>query len=70
MPKAPEGSKKKIGPLDNLIDVLSIGDFSLVVIIFAVIGRMELLLWLAAFGANIFCVILLILNFKYIVGRA
>lgn len=70
MPKAPGGSKKKIGPLDKLIDVLSVGDFSLVVIIFAVIGRMELLLWLAAFGANIFCVVLLAVNFKYLVGRA
>ncbi len=66
MPKAPEGTAKKIGPLDKLIDTLSIGDFSLAVLLFAVFNQMELLLWLAAFGANIFCVVLLAVNFKYL----
>jgi len=69
MPKTPDGSERKTGPLDKLIDVLSVGDFSLVGIIFALIGKMELLLWLAAFGANIFCIVLLAVNFKYLIGR-
>lgn len=66
MPKAPKGAIKKISFLDRLVDVLSVGDFSIVLLLFALFGKMELLLWLAAFGANIFCIILLILNFKYL----
>jgi len=69
MPKAPGGAEKQLSAWDRLIDVLSVGDFSLVVIVFAVIGRMETLLWLAAAGANLFCVILLAVNFKYLTGR-
>lgn len=66
MPKAPEGKIKKIGLLDRLIDVLSVGDFSIILLIFAFLNKMELLLWFAAFGANLFCIILLFLNFKYL----
>ncbi|HOX09439.1 MAG TPA: hypothetical protein PLA52_02210, partial [Candidatus Omnitrophota bacterium] len=69
MPKAPGGAEKQLSVWDKVIDVLSVGDFSLVVILFAVIGRMETLLWLAAVGANLFCVILLAVNFKYLTGR-
>lgn len=69
MPKAPGGAVKQLSFWDKLIDVLSVGDFSLVVIIFAVFGKMEVLLWLAAAGANLFCVILLAVNFKYLIGR-
>lgn len=66
MPKMPEGAVKKSGVLDKLVDVLSVGDFSIVLLLFAFFDKMELLLWLAAFGANLFCIILLILNFKYL----
>lgn len=69
MPKAPKGAQKQPGVWDKLIDVLSLGDFSLVVIIFALSGKMELLLWLAAVGANLFCIVLLAVNFKYLTGR-
>lgn len=70
MPRAPKGVVKKGSVLDKLIDVLSVGDFSIVLLAFAVFNKMELLLWLAAFGANLFCIILLILNFKYLTRRA
>lgn len=70
MPKAPRGKIKKIGLLDKLVDVLSVGDFSIILLIFAFLNKMELLLWFAAFGANLFCVILLFLNFKYLTVRA
>ncbi|MFH0772034.1 MAG: CDP-alcohol phosphatidyltransferase family protein [Candidatus Omnitrophota bacterium] len=66
MPKAPKGVIKKVGLLDKLIEALSLGDFSIVVVLFALFNKMELLLWLGAFGANLFCVILLIVNFKYL----
>lgn len=69
MPKAPAGAVKKITVIDWLIDILSMGDFSLVVLIFALFNRMELLLWMGAFGANLFCIILLAVNFKYLTGR-
>lgn len=69
MPKAPRGKIKKIGLLDKLVDVLSVGDFSIILLIFALFNKMELLLWLAAFGANLFCIILLFLNFKYLTVR-
>lgn len=67
MPKAPKSVVKKTSALDKLIEILSVGDFSIVVLLFALSGRMELLLWLAAFGANIFCIVLLITNFKYLI---
>ena len=69
MPKAPEGETKRITVADRLVDILSLGDFSLIVLLFAVINKMALLLYLGAFGANIFCIILLALNFKYLTGR-
>ncbi len=69
MPKAPKGAVKKISALDKLVDVLSIGNFSIVLLLFALFDKMELLLWLAAFGANLFCIILVILNFKYLTSR-
>lgn len=69
MPKAPKGTVKKVSLLDKLVDMLSVGDFSMVVLLFAFFDKMEPLLWLAAFGANLFCIILLILNFRYLVSR-
>jgi len=69
MPKTPKGIVKKTSTLDKLIEVLSVGDFSIVVLLFALFGKMELLLWLAALGANLFCVILLVVNFKYLTGQ-
>jgi 1L-myo-inositol 1-phosphate cytidylyltransferase / CDP-L-myo-inositol myo-inositolphosphotransferase len=68
MPKTPEGMIKKASALDKLIETLSVGDFSIIVLLFALFGKMELLLWLAAFGANLFCIVLLITNFKYLVS--
>lgn len=67
MPKAPAGAVKKVTVIDKFIDVLSIGDFSLVLLVFALLNKMELLLWLGAFGANLFCIILLAVNFKYLI---
>ncbi len=69
MPKAPNGTVKKVGLLDKLVDLLSVGDFSIALLLFALFGKMELLLWLAAFGANLFCILLLILNFKYLAKK-
>jgi len=69
MPKAPDGAVKKITTIDRLIDILSMGDFSLVVLLFALFNKMELLLWLGAIGANVFCLTLLAVNFKYLTGR-
>jgi len=69
MPKTPKGIAKKVGVLDKLIGTLSVGDFSIVVLLFALSGKMELLLWLAAFGANLFCVALLVVNFKYLTSQ-
>jgi len=69
MPKAPDGAEKKITPIDRLIDILSAGDFSLVLLFFALFNKMELLLWLGAIGANLFCIILIAVNFKYLTGR-
>ncbi|OGX28451.1 MAG: hypothetical protein A3F87_03010 [Omnitrophica WOR_2 bacterium RIFCSPLOWO2_12_FULL_51_24] len=69
MPKAPAGAEKKITAIDRLIDILSVGDFSLVLLLFAIFNKMELLLWLGAIGANLFCIILLAINFKYLTGR-
>lgn len=69
MPKAPDGIVKKITVIDKLIDILSVGDFSLVLLLFAFFNRMELLLWLGAVGANLFCIIILAVNFKYLTGR-
>jgi len=69
MPKAPAGAVKKITFIDRLIDILSVGDFSLVLLLFALFNKMGLLLWLGAFGANIFFVVLLALNLKYLMGR-
>lgn len=69
MPKAPAGAEKKITPIDRLIDILSAGDFSLVLLFFAIFNKMELLLWLGAVGANLFCIILIAVNFKYLTGR-
>lgn len=69
MPKTPKGVVKKMGTLDKLIEILSVGDFSIVVLLFALFGKMELLLWLAAFGANLFCVVLLVMNFRYLTGQ-
>lgn len=69
MPKAPGGAVKKVTAIDRLIDILSMGDFSLVLLLFAVFNKMELLLWLGAIGANLFCIILLAVNFKYLAGR-
>lgn len=68
MPKAPSGAVKEITAVDRFIDVLSAGDYSLVLLAFAFFNQMELLLWLGAFGANLFCVILLAVNFKYLNG--
>lgn len=68
MPKAPSGAVKEITAADRFIDVLSAGDYSLVLLVFAFFNRMELLLWLGAVGANLFCVILLAVNFKYLIG--
>lgn len=69
MPKAPEGEIKKITALDRLIEILSMGDFSLALLLFALFNKMELLLLLGAIGANLFCLILLAVNFKYLTGR-
>ena len=69
MPKAPEGEAKRITAADHLIEIFSAGDFSLVVLFFAVLNKMGLLLWLGAIGANIFCVVLLAVNFKYLTGQ-
>lgn len=69
MPKTPKGIVKKMSTLDKLIEMLSVGDFSIVVLLFALFGKMELLLWLAAFGANLFCVVLLVVNFRYLTGQ-
>ncbi len=69
MPKAPAGAVKKITVIDKLIEILSMGDFSLVLLLFALFNRMELLLWLGAVGANLFCIILLAVNFKYLTGK-
>jgi phosphatidylglycerophosphate synthase len=69
MPKAPEGETKRITVADRLIEIFSSGDFSLVVLLFAILNKMELLLWLGAIGANIFCIVLLAVNFKYLAGR-
>lgn len=69
MPKAPRGTAGEPRIFDKLIEVLSVGDFSIIVLLFALFDKMELLLWLAAFGANLFCVILLIVNFKYLTGQ-
>lgn len=69
MPKAPRGALKKVGLLDKVVDVLSVGDFSIVLLLFALFDKMELLLWLGAFGANLFCIVLLTLNFKYLTLR-
>jgi len=69
MPKAPKGIIKKIGGLDKLVDVLSVGDFSIALLLFALFDKMELLLWLAAFGANLFFIILLGLNYRYLTAR-
>ena len=69
MPKAPAGAKKKITAVDRLIDILSAGDFSLVLLLFAIFNKMELLLWLGAIGSNLFCITLLAVNFKYLAGR-
>ena len=69
MPKAPAGAVKKITAIDKLIDFLSMGDFSLVLLLFALFNKMELLLWLGAIGANLFCVVLLAVNFKYLMDR-
>lgn len=69
MPKTPKGAIKKINVFDKLIETLSVGDFSIVVLLFALFGKMELLLWLAAFGANLFCVVLLVVNFRYLTGQ-
>ena len=69
MPKAPGGVIKKITAADRLIEIFSAGDFSLIVLLFAVLNKMELLLWLGAIGANIFCIVLLAVNFKYLTGR-
>lgn len=66
MPKAPAGAIKRVTIIDRFIDILSIGDFSLVLLLFALFNKMELLLWLGAFGANLFCIILLVVNFKYL----
>lgn len=69
IPKAPKGVVKKVGLLDKLVDMLSVGDFSIVLLLFALFDKMELLLWLGAFGANLFCIVLLVLNFKYLTSR-
>ena len=69
MPKAPAGTIKKVTLIDRLIEILSTGDFSLVLLLFAVFNKMELLLWMGAIGANLFCVIILIVNFKYLTGQ-
>ncbi len=69
MPKAPEGEIKRITAADRAIEVFCAGDLSLVVLLFAVLNRMELFLWLGAIGANIFCIVLLAVNFKYLTGR-
>ena len=69
MPKAPEGAEKKVAAIDRLVDTVSLGDFSLIVLLLAVLNKMEFLLWMGAIGANIFCVILLVINFKYLTGR-
>ena len=69
MPKAPAGAVKKITVLDKLIDVLSIGDFSLVLLVFALFNKMELLLWMGAIGANLFCIMLVVVNFRYLTGQ-
>ncbi len=68
MPKAPRGTAGEPRIFDKLIEVLSVGDFSIIVLLFALFDKMELLLWLAAFGANLFCIVLLITNFKYLVS--
>lgn len=68
MPKAPPGVVKKITVIDRLIDLLSAGDFSLVLLAFALFNKMELLLWLGAFGANLFCIVLLAVNFRHLTG--
>lgn len=69
MPKAPDGAVKKITIIDRVIDILSLGDFSLVLVVFALINKMDLLIWLGAFGANIFCLTLLAVNYKYLTGQ-
>ncbi len=68
MPKTPEGAVKKINVFDKLIETLSVGDFSIVVLLFAIFDKMEFLVWLAAFGANLFCIVLLSTNFKYLIN--
>lgn len=68
MPKAPVGEAKKTGFLDRMIEIFAAGDFSLVLLFFAFFNKMEVLLWLAAFGANIFCGALLAVNFKYLMA--
>jgi phosphatidylglycerophosphate synthase len=69
MPNAPAGVRKETGALDRLIETVSVGDFSIVVLLFAIIDKMELLLWLAALGSNVFCIVLLVVNFRYLTDR-
>ncbi len=68
-PQAPTGAAKKETIIDKMVETLSRGDFSLVMLVFALLNKMELLLWLGAFGANLFCIILLAVNFRYLTGR-
>lgn len=69
MPKTPKGFIKKIGALDKLVDILSVGDFSIALLLFALFDKVELLLWLAAFGSNLFFSALFVLNYRYLTAR-
>lgn len=61
-----KNTPKKIDVFDKLIGIFPAGDFSIVILAFALFNKMELFLLLTAFGANAFCVIFLVANFKYL----
>jgi phosphatidylglycerophosphate synthase len=52
----PVGPARKATPVDAIIDEVTSRDFSVIIVAFAVVGRLEWFAWLAAVGSHVFWV--------------